>query len=118
MMAFESNLAPVVGQQVTLTPQNVAPATQRVDLFIARAEQGERDLVAKARVAGAELGFLCVGSNQLIAGRQALGAVAKSTLLLLAQLPRRELTFTCAPPGSGARIGIDRDEDGIRDGDE
>ncbi|MGK3991406.1 hypothetical protein WME99_50620 [Sorangium sp. So ce136] len=118
MMAFESNLAPVVGQQVTLTPQNVALATQRVGLFIARAEQGECDLVAKARVAGDELGFLYVGADQFIAGRQALGAIARSTLLLLAQLPHRELTFTCVPPGSGARIAIDRDEDGIRDGDE
>jgi hypothetical protein len=29
-----------------------------------------------------------------------------------------ELTYTCAPPGSGVRIGIDRDEDGVLDGDE
>jgi hypothetical protein len=28
------------------------------------------------------------------------------------------LTFTCVPPGSGYRIGIDRDADGIADGDE
>jgi hypothetical protein len=26
------------------------------------------------------------------------------------------LTYTCAPPGSGTRVGIDRDEDGRRDG--
>jgi hypothetical protein len=29
-----------------------------------------------------------------------------------------EVTLTCVPPGSGVRIGIDRDEDGILDGDE
>ena len=29
-----------------------------------------------------------------------------------------ELTYTCTPPGSGVRIGIDRDEDGVLDGDE
>jgi hypothetical protein len=28
------------------------------------------------------------------------------------------VTYTCAPPGSGERIGIDRDEDGYLDGDE
>jgi hypothetical protein len=28
------------------------------------------------------------------------------------------LTYTCAPPGSGERIGIDRDLDGHVDGDE
>jgi len=29
-----------------------------------------------------------------------------------------ELTYTCTPPGSGVRAGIDRDEDGVLDGDE
>jgi hypothetical protein len=28
------------------------------------------------------------------------------------------LTYTCTPPGSGQRIGIDRDLDGVLDGDE
>jgi hypothetical protein len=28
------------------------------------------------------------------------------------------VTFTCVPRGSGQRIGIDRDGDGILDGDE
>ena len=27
-------------------------------------------------------------------------------------------TFTCVPPGSGARVGLDRDGDGWADGDE
>ena len=29
-----------------------------------------------------------------------------------------EVTYTCVPPGSGYRIGIDRDEDGVLDLDE
>jgi hypothetical protein len=28
------------------------------------------------------------------------------------------VTFTCVPPGSGERIGVDRDGDGVWDGDE
>ncbi|WP_437719685.1 hypothetical protein WMF45_32415 [Sorangium sp. So ce448] len=28
------------------------------------------------------------------------------------------LTFTCAPPGSGERVALDRDADGSLDGDE
>jgi hypothetical protein len=31
---------------------------------------------------------------------------------------RQELTWTCVPPGSGVRLGIDRDEDGCLDGDD
>jgi hypothetical protein len=39
---------------------------------------------------------------------------------LLAKLadPEDRLTFTCTPWGSGVRIGLDRDLDGILDGDE
>ena len=36
----------------------------------------------------------------------------------IAEKKGQELTFTCVPPGSGFRIGIDRDEDGIYDTDE
>jgi hypothetical protein len=28
------------------------------------------------------------------------------------------VTYTCVPPGSGQRIGVDRDGDGFWDGDE
>jgi hypothetical protein len=30
----------------------------------------------------------------------------------------RPVTYTCVPPGSGERIGVDRDGDGYWDGDE
>ena len=33
-------------------------------------------------------------------------------------MPGQELTYTCVPHGSGLRMGIDRDEDGVRDGDD
>jgi hypothetical protein len=36
----------------------------------------------------------------------------------IAEEKGQELTFTCVPPGSGFRIGIDREEDGIYDADE
>ena len=27
-------------------------------------------------------------------------------------------TYACTPPGSGVRVGLDRDQDGVLDGDE
>ena len=41
-----------------------------------------------------------------------------SQLVALVGAHEGEITFTCVPPGSGVRIGIDRDEDGILDADE
>ncbi|WP_373372434.1 beta-propeller fold lactonase family protein [Polyangium mundeleinium] len=117
LLAFDSNLAPIVGQQVTVTSQNSAAAKARLNLLVSRADVGECDLVGKTRFAQ-EIGFLYVGANEFTSSYQSFGTISKTALLNLAQLFQRELTFTCVPPGTGERIGIDRDEDGIRDGDE
>jgi hypothetical protein len=36
-------------------------------------------------------------------------------ILTAAQQPGQAVTFTCVPPGSGRRMGIDRDNDTLRD---
>lgn len=118
LLAFDSNLAPIVGQQVTVTSANQVAAYARLDLLLSRANVGECDLIGKTRFGAQELGFLYVGANEFIGSSSAFGTIPKATLLNVAQLFNRELTFTCTPPGTGERIGIDRDDDGVRDGDE
>jgi hypothetical protein len=44
-------------------------------------------------------------------------AVSETYLINLSLQDEGAITFTCVPPGSGVRIGIDRDEDGVLDGD-
>jgi len=119
MMAFDSNHAPIVGQQVTMTPSTVAAAGARLDLFEARANAGECELVGKSTtVIGANSGFLYSnGSWQPASLLQP--PVADATLrsrIASAVLPA--VTFTCVPVGEGARIAIDRDGDGYADWDE
>src|SRR5574339_625488 len=41
MIAFDSNFAPIVGQQITVTSTNLATAGSRLDLLEARAAAGE-----------------------------------------------------------------------------
>ena len=52
MFAVDSDLKPVVGQQVTLTTLNAAAASPRIDLLVSQAGLGNCDLVVKGRVAG------------------------------------------------------------------
>lgn len=117
LMAYDSNMAPIVGQQVSLRLDNAVSAGSRVNLMIERAEHGECDLVVHGRVLGESRGYLYSNGHFIgdRANRPPLSAIA---LRLLALLPGQELTFTCVPPGSGVRIGIDRDQDGVFDGDE
>jgi DNA-binding beta-propeller fold protein YncE len=116
MLAFESNLAPIVGQQATLDRSGGADVLARVNLLTARAGLGECDLIAKGQLGGFELGFLYVGNDQFRPNLQAAPLVSSANLRNLAQLI--PLTYTCAPPGNGIRLGIDRDGDGVLDGDE
>lgn len=49
VLAFDTNLAPIVGQQITLTPTNAAVAVPRINLLIARAEARECELIVKGQ---------------------------------------------------------------------
>ncbi|UQA63145.1 hypothetical protein [Polyangium aurulentum] len=117
-LAFESNLAPIVGQQVTLDATNGAVVGARINLLKARADLYECDLVAKGRIGLFQMGFVYMGSGQFVADRQSLMPYPDAVLRTLVATTGGALTYTCVPPGSGDRIGVDRDLDGYFDGDE
>jgi YVTN family beta-propeller protein len=136
--AFDTNLAPIVGQQVTLSSSNAAVANPRIDLLILRAGiswpmvNTTGGLVSGAReceliVKGNMLAGVDAGARGWV--RQANGSFlsdrntvyADAALRALAATPGQELTYTCVPPAftataAGTRAGIDRDEDGLLDG--
>jgi hypothetical protein len=119
LYAFDSNLAPIVGQQVTLTGTNGQAANPRVDLLIARAGAGECDLVAKADQGARIAGFLYQpSSGAFLRDSSFTPPVSDAWLRARAKGGKRRVTYTCTPPGSGVRIGLDRDSDGLLDGDE
>jgi DNA-binding beta-propeller fold protein YncE len=117
LMAYDSNLAPIVGQQATLRLDNALVTLARIALMIDRAERGECDLVVHGRVLGDMRGYL-YQDGHFIRDRADRPPLPESVLRLLALVPGQELTFTCVPRGSGVRMGIDRDLDGVLDGDE
>jgi hypothetical protein len=118
LLAFDSNLAPVVGQQLTLRGGDSAAALARLDLLEARATAGECDLIVKGRARGRVQGHLYDPvALTYLPDRDDEPAITRQQLRSSARA-RQELTFTAVPPGSGLRIGLDRDFDGTLDGDE
>ena len=109
ILAFPTNMAPAVGQQITLRASHSAEVDSRIELLRQRAEAGECELVAKS----GEDGFLYVGSGLFAPDRKGQPPITAATLRSLPPV-----TYTCVPPGSGERIGVDRDGDGSWDGDE
>jgi len=123
-MEFPSDLAPIVGQQVTRTATNGTVANPRIDLLIQRSNANfsslmlggtvkECDLIVKGSVAGVERGWLRQPDAQFRSDKNEL--ISDATLRGFAN-SQGPLTYTCAPPGSGTRMGIDRDEDADLDG--
>jgi DNA-binding beta-propeller fold protein YncE len=113
LFAMDSNFAPIVGQQVTLTENNIVAAGKRVALFLARAAADECEVIAFNSTTGE--GYLF--SNGVFlrdsAGKQPL------TDALLRGLANHgtSITFTCVPKGNGRRLALDRYSDGILNGD-
>ena len=118
VMAFDSNMAPIVGQQVTITSTSNTGVLERADLLVARALAGDCDLVAKANLGGEARGGLLLAGGSFQLDRENDAPIVDADLRALALTPGQEVTYTCVPPGSGARIGLDRDGDLFFDADE
>ena len=122
LLAFDSNLAPIVGQQVTLTPNNAGTAGPRIDLLVARASvtspRGECDLIVKGTLNGVSRGWLMVSPGRFQTDRLTQPPLHDAALRQIASTPGQELTYTCVPAGSGVRMALDRDQDGFFDRDE
>ncbi len=120
LMAFDTNFKPIVGQQVTYYKGkgfNGALSKERIALMMQRSEMGECDLIAKGYLLGREHGFI-YEEGAFRSDSSYYPMLKKSDLLNLATNKNHALTFTCVPAGSGYRTAIDRDADGIADGDE
>ena len=147
-LAFPTDLAPIVGQQVTLTsadltttgcggeafccptptagPPSQDDACERVDTLIDRAATSfdslmlggtvtECDLVVKGTVAGDERGWVRESGGLF---RDDTNTTISDDALRSLAGEEAPLTYTCAPPGSGQRMGIDRDLDTVLDGND
>ncbi|WP_141699006.1 hypothetical protein [Candidatus Thiosymbion oneisti] len=101
LLAFDSNLAPIVGQQVTVTARNIADAIPRVQLLIARAAEGECDLILTAGSGSTYLfghhGFRSIGRH---GGR----SVSAEKLARSARNHGKASTLTCLPPATGMTL--------------
>jgi hypothetical protein len=118
LFAFDTDIAPIVGQEITLTSTNAATVAARINLLIARAAAGECDLVVKGVVGGEQRGWYRTVAGTFQSDRQAESPLADGDLRVLATVPSQPLTYTAVPRGSAVRIGVDRDEDGFFDSDE
>ncbi len=117
LMSFSQDTHPAVGMQVTLDrpPGAADEAGRRLALMRSLADQRKVGLVARGRVQGQVRGYAYRVGGRWQADRA--GEMVTWDALLNRSAPGSELTLTVVPLGSETRIGIDRDLDGVFDGD-
>jgi hypothetical protein len=113
-----TGLAPVVGQQVTLNPQQQSDQDM-IDLMINQAllhttaggpNKQQCDLVVHGIVDGEQRGWMMQESGEFLSDDG--DYISDADLRATSTEYGNSLSYLCAPPGSGTRIALDRDEDG------
>ncbi len=119
LLAFDTDLAPIVGQQVTLTSDNASAAGPRIDLLIQRAGAPfvsktlngsvmECDLVVQVVRNGRIVSYLYDPvANNFIPG-DGTAPLSDAAIRTFAATSGQEVTYTAATPGSGQRIAFAR----------
>jgi DNA-binding beta-propeller fold protein YncE len=117
LLAFDSDLAPIVGQQITLTSTNSAAAGPRIDLLIQRAGAPfvskslngavtECDLVVEVVRNGRIMGFLYDPVANNFIPDDGSSPLLDATIRGFSATLGQEVTYTAATPGSGPRIAF------------
>jgi DNA-binding beta-propeller fold protein YncE len=125
LLAFDSDLAPIVGQQVTLTSDNGSGAGPRIDLlmqraavpFVSKSLDGavtECDLVAQVVQNGRIVGYLYDPVTGNFMRDDGVTRISDAALRTLAATPGQEVTYTAATPGSGSRVAFNSIQQGQR----
>ena len=115
LLAFDSDLAPITGQQVTLTASNGSAVGARITLMEQRANASftskvlggavkEIELVARVAQGGTIKGFLFNPANSTFVPAGGGTALTDAQIRALAGTAGQEVTFTAVPTGSGARL--------------
>jgi YVTN family beta-propeller protein len=115
LLAFDSDLAPIVGQQITLTSTNASVVSPRIDLLLKRAAAlfqsksmggavPECNVVAQVVENGTSKAYLYNPATGNFSLPNFSATISDAMLRALADTPGQEVTYTAWPPGSGLRV--------------
>ncbi|MEM7282443.1 MAG: hypothetical protein AAF438_12535, partial [Pseudomonadota bacterium] len=125
MLEFDNDVTPIIGQQITRNSTNGGQVDGRIDLLIGQSNAfftskifdgtvARCDLVVHGVVSGEQRTWRHIDGQNFEADDGA--SIADAALRNLANTAGNSLTYTCLPPGSGVRGGVDRDKDNLKNG--
>jgi len=120
LLSFDTGMAPAVGYARTVNASNGSSSGVQSDIGVLeqQAAAGNIDLIIKGTVNGQVHGLLYQPlSNNYKSDKTGLGPFTLQQLSVLIS-KGDTMTFMGVPPGCGVRMGIDRELDGVLDGDQ
>jgi YVTN family beta-propeller protein len=117
VMTFDTGMAPAVGRQLTVTGEPGPDQRQLLHLLEIRSAAEECDLTARVWEGRTQRGWL-YRDYAYHGDRRGEAPLDSEALLGRYRRGGEPITFTCVPPGDGNRSALDRDLNGILDGDE
>ena len=109
VLAFDTNLLPIVGQQVTWRPGTSSAIEDRLSLLrnqaLIRTPRPSCDLIARITANGvAHSALLQLDGNWAFKD----GSIRNESQLKELASVAQPITFTCVPPGTGQRVALNR----------
>jgi hypothetical protein len=119
LMCFDTGTAPAVGYTRTINALNVnSPAVSNDWSVLEGRPPSDSELIVKGTIDGSPRGLRFIPSTQLYETDKAGVGPFTRDQLAAKILAGDTLTFMGVPSGMGKRLGTDRDDDGVSDGDE
>lgn len=121
VQCLDTGMAPAVGYARTITSNNVTSTSISNDWSMLEAQTvggTNIDLIVKGIVDGQRRGFVYVTASNHYRGDRLLLPPLTRAALVTKILAGGTITVMGVPPGTGVRSGIDRNFNGVLDGDE
>ncbi len=115
MYAMDTNMKPIIGQQITLTRSNKATVLARIQLLFDRMDAGDNEVIVKGMDGSTAFGAVRLPNGTFQRDDIDVSPLSQADLLTLAETAGQELTFTAVPLGSSRRMGVDHDDDRVLD---
>jgi len=117
VMAFDSGMAPAVGRQLTFAGMPSPEDRKSLHFLELRSAAEECDLVARVWEGKTQRGWL-YRNYAYHSDRSGSAPLDTEEFVDRYRSSGEPITFTCVPPGDGRRSALDRDSNGVLDGDE
>jgi len=115
MHAMDSNMAPIIGQQITLNNPGNASVITRIQLMNSQMDAGNNSVIVKGKISNTQRGWFRQADGTYQSDDAFVDPISEAQLFQLSATTGQELTFTAVPVGTEVRMGVDRDNDFILD---